>query len=858
MKSKLSYSALLASVLILQACGGGSMLGKSDADAHKMTPEVVVDDGSDKPRPSPSAPVMKTSGDAILDASGQPVLLRGVNLAYGDNPLARIDGITSIKEVGSNVVRIQLLETTTSTELEAALNRAAQQGLIAMVSLYEPKPKLACTDNEDNLAAAVNQLWLNKWLPILAQDRYQQMLMINIASDWGPDGIYDAFSTGYKVYIDNYKAVIRQFRKAGFKLPLVIDAPCGKDYNAFLGGRSRELLAADDEKNLVMAVKGYGPKWASSAKIAAAFNLLAAEKVPVIMDEFGGSGVLPEDVKHLDVLNLGAGDWALKLSIPWAAANDKAAYNVTLDAPVSLKNRELSLELYVANAYVQDGTMGMQVYLRDGTGKYANLGWNGAGSFTGDAWNKLNYKIKDKSSLGWAEDGFDLSSVTKVGVELVANGKAPTVVGDLKLDNIKIIEGSAAVELYAQTFDSDTGGWTSGWANTTVGNSNGALALTRDPTNDQVVANVSGLNSAVDFSKEIEITARVYIPAGYNGSSVYFKFFAVGTDWKATADLNASNFVFGGWADISLKASFPGATGIGLQMGNLAGSTEAVLLDDLKINGVAAATDKVIGTQYSASFDSDADGWGYLSWSNISATVEASQGVLMITPKPEDGKINRVVVEKNNWNAVEKLDMTGAFKIKTRVKIPASYAGDDYSFKIFIQDMNWSHHFDAREWKSDELKAGEWNDLEVDVSFPDGFAKEGAPKHLGFEIGGNAKADAVLVDDFTIIGPVAVEKPEVVVKLIDFFYQAQFDAVALDFTDGGLTPALLQGANTAVQKSKPFGWIAWSWIGNPAGFEGWNLSNSENTSVDLTARGEEIVNGKGGLKETSVPVSAFK
>jgi len=853
MKSKLSYAALLASALMLQACGGGKMLGSSDAEDHKMTPEKVVDDGSDKPRPSATAPVMKTSNDTILDANGNAVLLRGINVQYGDNPLKRVDGITSARDVGSNVVRIQLRENTTAPELEAALNRAGQQGLVAILSLWEPKPKLACTDNEDELANVVNQVWLKKWLPVLAQDRYQNMIMINIASDWGPDGIFDAYSTGYKVYIDNYKAIIRQFRTAGFNVPIVIDAPCGKDFNAFLGGRAKELLAADTKKNLVLSVKGYGPKWNTAEKVVNAFNLLSAEKMPVIMSEFGGSNVVEDDVKHMDILNKAAGDWGLALSVPWATATDKAAYNVQLSQATSLKDRELSIELYVADAYVKDGTMGMQVYLRDKDGKYANMGWNSAGAFKGDAWNTLNYKIKDKP-LGWTEEGFDITQITKVGVELVANGKAPEVKGDLKIDNIKVIEGSAATELYSQSFDTGTAGWETGWANTVVGNSNGALSLTRDAGSDQVVASVTGLGSQVDFSKEIEITAKVYIPASYTGSWVYFKFFAAGTDWQATTDLDASAFTFGGWAEVSLKANFPGATGVGLQMGNLAGSTEAVLLDDFKINGVAAASEKVIGVQYTADFDSDADGWGFLSWSTVSAKVEASQGALVITPKPESGVINRVVVEKNNWTAVDKLDMTDNFKLKMRVKIPASYADTDYYVKIFLQDVNWSNHFDAKIWEKDTLVAGEWNDLEVDVQFPAGFAKEGAPKHFGFEVGGNDKADAVLVDDFTIEGPVPVEKEEVVVDLIDFFYSNHFQNAAVDFAEGGLTKEGLADSYTLEQKFKPFGWLAWSWIGNAAGFEGWDLSHSESSSADLTERGEDIVNGKGGLAETSVPV----
>ncbi|HEY7885403.1 MAG TPA: hypothetical protein VIC08_10690, partial [Cellvibrionaceae bacterium] len=56
-------------------------------------------------------------------------------------------------------------------------------------------------------------------------------------------------------------------------------------------------------------------------------------------------------------------------------------------------------------------------------------------------------------------------------------------------------------------------------------------------------------------------------------------------------------------------------------------------------------------------------------------------------------------------------------------------------------------------------------------------------------------------------------------------------------------------------RSKPYGWLAWSWIGNTEEMSVLDMSYSEDTSVDLTERGEQIVHGKGGLQETSVPAN---
>src|SRR5690625_7177114 len=100
------------------------------------------------------------------------------------------------------------------------------------------------------------------------------------------------------------------------------------------------------------------------------------------------------------------------------------------------------MELYFDAAYVEDGRMGVQGYLRDNQGRYANLGWNEAQSMNADNWYTLSRIIIDSTPFGWAEPDFDLSAVPHIGVELVLDGKATDVRRDIKLDNIKVVEGS--------------------------------------------------------------------------------------------------------------------------------------------------------------------------------------------------------------------------------------------------------------------------------------------------------------------------------------------------------------------------------------------------------------------------------
>lgn len=853
---KKSLAVLLGSALLLQACGG-SMLGSSDAEDYKMTPEPVTDDPT-KARPSANAPVIKTDGIDLRLADGQAILLRGANLLFGDDPLNSIHGIKAIRETGSNVVRLQLRADTSAQNLEAALNQIVEHNLVAVLSLWEPEPQLYCSDDDTAINKAVADLWLNRWLPVIAQDRYQPSLMINIASGWGPKDIFDGYSIGYRTYIDTYKTLIRQFRRAGFNVPLVIDAPgCGADYHAFVSGRGKELLAADEKKNLVLSVHGFGAPWNSASKIISAVGQLQSQNLPVVMSEFGGSGLGGSPIPHMAVLEKGLGDVAAVLDIPWQSPTDKLAINVPFDAVVDVNNTEISYDIFVDAGYAADQNMGIVLYLRDVNDAYAGLPWEGIGSFTPGDWQTRKYTVKSRADFGWAADDFDMSQVAKIGVELVANNKPAEIGGLIKVDNFKVVDAGGGSELANYTFDGDTQGWGDGWAGH-VAHQDGALAIHPGDSGEGIAA-IWGLSSVVDFSEPVKIKARVFVPAEYQGSWIYFQFFTTEPEWTQTADLGGGDFNYGGWTDIELDAHFPGSGSLGIQLGGVTegspqdpGFRGPVLVDDIVLVGAEAASDFETGTQYHGSFDNGEDGWAYISW-GAAADVVAADGVLSISPK--DGSGTRIDVQKNNLSSVEFLNLNDPFTLKTRVFIPAYYQDKSLTLQFYMQDVEWSHHFDAIHLTGDELVYGDWNEFNLEVEFPEGFNRNGVPKHLGFsfntEGGVMSPSEPFLIDEVIFEGLIPVEKEEVIRQLVDFFYLRHLTNLAVDYVDANslLQPEDLEGRLSAELRSKPFHWIAWAWFGNSAEYADWDMTLSVDDVSHLTERGEEIVNGKGGIRQ---------
>jgi hypothetical protein len=261
--------------------------------------------------------------------------------------------------------------------------------------------------------------------------------MLNIANGWGAMDIFNQDSFGYQQYIDTYKALIRKFRTAGFKFPLVIDAPsCGQDFNAFLNGRSRELMAADTAQNLVFGVHADGAKWNTTDKVVNAATQLYNEKVPFIVTDFTGPGVagIDEDpIDHKDLMVKSAGDVALAFDLPWVSTSDSVAYVMTLENALDLRGGAVlstnvfldklyaEFELNNSGQYVQKGKLSFALYLKDANGNALRAGTTSALDLRSNQWNKLSYDLPksagdiDPAQLMNGATSFDLTAVKHVG-----------------------------------------------------------------------------------------------------------------------------------------------------------------------------------------------------------------------------------------------------------------------------------------------------------------------------------------------------------------------------------------------------------------------------------------------------------
>jgi len=892
-----SYSlALLVGAMFLQGCGGGDLVSNPDKDQNPLNPAPGVEDVTARPRPSATALTITTDASTIYDAAKQPLLLRGVDMQLGTNvPATRIAGIKAIKDTDSNVIRLYINEETSDPNLEAALIKVVEQGLVAIVTL--DSEKLRCSANTTALNSAVDNLWLKKWLGVIAQDRFQPHLIINIANAWGPEGIFNADSYGYQDYLEAYKAMINKFRTAGFKVPIAIDAPCGQDFNAFARERGRELLVADKADNLILSVHADGARWNTSARVTTAISNLMETGVPFVISSFKGSGVDGlAGVDHLDIMQKGAGNAALELNLPWLTTADSAAYVATFPEVIPLLDGAgVSANLYLDARYLEfqpisdadgrlvpKGKLSFAMYVKDEAGNTLRAGIVEAKDLRGYQWNRVAFTLPksnaeiDAANLLNGSTSFDLSKVKKVGIELLANGKASTVKAPIKLDDLEIYPGAPEPTLAVES-KAAGGAWTNaGWGGTsTPVIADGYMKISLATGDWAAVVQSPGWQSqevlpTINFKQNVFVDIRVFVPASYAGEVPQIKMFGnFGSSWEITAEAGASivgELQYDAWNTFraTLKwsetydVSIP--QNIGFQVSGVSYHVEPLLFDTFTITQQPGKRTKTVtALQYESKFSKGVEAYE-ASWGRVSK-VEMIDGELNITPAwtNPNGKYDEsdVVVLKSDINSISDIDVSGPIIYKVRIFVPASYAGSDLKFRIFTQDNNWGHDtdFPGRELTIADFKPGEWTTFEFTTdTFTDGFARTQKLRNFGFRWDGvRGNTDTVKIDDIQLYGNTEVEDTQPLYTN-GFDTQAAIDSVVFDFASGAFTGSALVSAKTKSWKIAPFGWMAYSWFGNAGEEAVLNISNAEDI-VDLTPRGEEIVNSEFGVVETSLPAN---
>ncbi len=913
MNKTTAIRAILLGMMLLQGCDRSDGMLDDDRDMRPLIPERPPEIDPNIPRPPGDAQVMTTNANQIFDASGKPVLLRGINLRYDVNPSESLAGIAAIRSVGSNVVRLHLERDTTAEQLENALIQVVEQDYIAILVFTGPEGEVACTSAMAAIDNAVTNRWLNSWMPVLSQARFQSHIMLNIANAWGPVDIFSsAASQSYEGYIATYKEYIRRFRTMGFKVPLVIDAPgCGEDHHAFMGGRAQELLAADSQHNLVLSVHAFTTPWNSERKIRENTGDLQRLQMPFIVGSFGGSGAPGgATVDHDELMYMATGNRALTLNLPWSGPDDHVAMSYPLGEETDIIGLGATFEAFIPQSYIDaGGALSMQLLFENADGEYALTSPSPASSRFRNRWNRYAFVVSDDTDLVQRSESFDPSRVTRAGIRVSANGKAAAVTGNILIDHFTL--SAVAAPIFFSSFDTDITGWDIPWgAYMSTASAltwlNGALAVLPDWNGaDKTVPvrtnRISTSQPPLNLQESFTVSFKIFVPAEYatETSLSLQPFLQDGKNWVFSGldfiPFREPEFRFDEWNTITVtQADFPnyilsdGYTGnddfdvtvrpnaLGIEIANVNfAKTSPILIDDVRVesSNVAATTERV--TVYENRLENWRRGWG----AGSDASLTYGDGVLSVLVPWTSSDHSIAMVDDTVANLPTPIDASEPFIVNFEIFIPEEYASEStMAIQPFVLDASSGTAFGSLAYTqvSNNIPLGQWFAMEIGIADlvrdghninPETFSVNGPLSGIGVEVASvtTAKTEPVQIRNFTVDTLVEVDQT---VLALDFETAAEVTDFAFrdrgELSDINWLASFDDTVKTGSLGINPFGWIAWTWKSDDEESSHWSLSLSDgftvpddpDSGVDLTDRGEDVVNGIYGIFMSTLPAES--
>ena len=223
-------------------------------------------------------PGFYTEGKSIYDSCGEKILLRGVNkmTVWTDKAGACFP---EIAKTGANSVRIVwTIKDGTMEELDSAITACVKEKMIPIIELHDATCKW-----DMELMDKLTAYWTDKKMISIIQ-KHEKYLIINYGNEIGD---WKVSSTDYT---ETYTAIIKKMRKAGIKVPIMLDMPkCGQDDNTFYS-TSEDIVKADPEHNVIFSLHMW---WPNDGPQRVEDTFMAAEdiKAPLVVAEFAHKGV---------------------------------------------------------------------------------------------------------------------------------------------------------------------------------------------------------------------------------------------------------------------------------------------------------------------------------------------------------------------------------------------------------------------------------------------------------------------------------------------------------------------------------------------------------------------------------------
>lgn len=265
-------------------------------------------------------PGFYAEGRKIFAPGGEEVVFRGINKMFVWTDKEG-DTLPEIAKTGANCVRIVwTIKDGTMEGLDRLIQKCIEHKMIPMIELHDK----TCKWDED-VFKDITAYWTHpKMVEIIK--KHEKYLFINYGNEIG------GWNVPAEEYTKKYSEAVKTMRKAGIRVPIVIDAArCGQDMNSYYVSGT-EIKEADPDKNIIMSVHMW---WTDNdpVRIKDAIAMTEFYQVPLIVGEFAAMGVgCAADIAYKTIM-----EECEKAGIGWMAwswgpgNSDCAAMDMTKD-----------------------------------------------------------------------------------------------------------------------------------------------------------------------------------------------------------------------------------------------------------------------------------------------------------------------------------------------------------------------------------------------------------------------------------------------------------------------------------------------------------------------------------------------
>jgi mannan endo-1,4-beta-mannosidase len=227
--------------------------------------------------PASAAVGLHISGRNIVEANGQPFIMRGINHEHIWF-MNQTSSFANIKAAGANTVRVVLgsgKRWGPSTDVANVITLCKQNRLICVLEVHD-----TTGFGEDGAAATLDEAvnyWISQKSVLVGQENY---IVINIGNE--PIGNNNAAQ-----WTAATTAAIQKMRSNGFEHLLMVDAPnWGQDWQFVMRDNAQTILDADNQHNTVLSIHMYDV-FNTTAAITDYLNRFQTNGWPLVIGEFG-------------------------------------------------------------------------------------------------------------------------------------------------------------------------------------------------------------------------------------------------------------------------------------------------------------------------------------------------------------------------------------------------------------------------------------------------------------------------------------------------------------------------------------------------------------------------------------------